>query len=109
MIYRGLSAESATMTAVRNAASPDELTQAAQDADPAAARWSHDQMLAAAQLDTLRQILHTLYAAHGAKVGPPPAPTPRPGVARTRKRKRTPPELRRVLDPRMRQTNPQEG
>lgn len=109
VIYRNLPAESATMTALRNAASPDELAQAADGADPAQGRWSHDQMLAAAQLDALLQLLHILPALHGAKVGSPPAPTPRPGVARTKKRKRTPPELRRVLDPRMRQTKPQEG
>lgn len=109
VIYRNLPAQSATMTALRCAAPPDMLAKAAEHVDPAEGRWSHDQMLAAAQLDTLRLILHALYATSGAKVGQPPAPTPRPGIAGTRKRKRTPPELRRVLDPRMRQTKPQEG
>lgn len=109
MIYRNLPAESATMTAVRIAAPADELAKVAEDTDPAQGRWSQDQMLAAAQLDTLRQILHALYATRGAKVGSPPPPTPRPGVAGAKKRKRTPPEMRRVLDPRMRQNKPQEG
>lgn len=109
VIYRHLPPESATMTALRNATPAAELERAAEDVDPAEGRWSQDQMLAAASLDTLRQILHALYATRGANVGLPPPPTPRPGVAGTKKRKRLTLEQRRLIDPRMRQTKPQEG
>ena len=107
MIYRHLPPQSATMTALRNAIPADALAKQSGDADPAAAPWSHDQMLAASQLDTLRLILHVLLAANGGTPGKPPAPTVRPGVAGAKKPRRLTADQRRLLDPRMRP--PKEG
>jgi len=102
VIYRHLPPQSATMTALRNSLPPEALAVQGQDADPAASPWSHDQMLAASQLDVLRLILHVLLAANGGKPGQPPAPTVRPGVA-GQKKKRLTADQRRLLDPRLRQ------
>lgn len=90
------------MTALRNSLPDDELARQSADTDPGRAPWSHDQMLAADQLDTLRLILHVLIAANGGKPGDPPPPVRRPGVAGQKKRKRLTLEQRRILDPRMR-------
>jgi hypothetical protein len=107
VVYRHLPPQSATMTALRKTIPADVLTSQSSDADPAAAPWSHDQMLAASQLDVLRLILHVLLAANGGNPGKPPAPTARPGVAGAKKPRRLTAEQRRLLDPRMRA--PKEG
>jgi hypothetical protein len=90
------------MTALRNAAPAEVLERQAEQVDASKMAWSRDQMLAAAQLDAIQQLVHLTAALHGAQ-GKAPAPTPRPGVAGQKKRKGMTPEQRRVLDPRMRQ------
>lgn len=104
VLIRHLPPESATMTALRNAMPPELLKSESDEADPGRAPWSHTQMLEAAQLDTLRLILHVLIAANGGKPGEPPPPTRRPGVAGQKKRRRLTVGERRLLDPRMRQS-----
>jgi len=107
VLVKYLPPESATMTALRNAIPAELLARESDNADPGRAPWSHTQMLEAAQLDTLRLILHVLVAANGGKPGEPPPPTRRPGVAGQKKRRRLTLEERRQLDPRMRQTKQQ--
>lgn len=103
VLIRHLPPQSATMTALRNTMPAELLARQSTDADPGRAPWSHDQMLSAAQLDTLRLILHVLIAANGGKPGDPPPPTRRPGVAGQKKRRRLSADERRALDPRLRQ------
>lgn len=102
VLIKHLPPESATMTALRNAVPAELLARESADADPGRAPWSHTQMLVAAQLDTLRLILHVLIAANGGKPGEPPAPIRRPGIAGEKKRRRLTAAERRQLDPRMR-------
>jgi hypothetical protein len=101
VLVRHLPPESATLTALRVATPADVLAEQARDADPARGQWSQDQMLAAAQLDVLRLILHVQLVANGAKTGKPPTPTPRPGIAGPKRRGLTAAQRRR-LDPRLR-------
>lgn len=101
VLISGLPPESLTLTALRNATPPEVMAEAVKAADPGTGRWSQDQMLAAAQFDVLRLILHVLAAAHGAKPGKAPLPMPRPGITAPKSR-RTSAEDRRRVEERLR-------
>lgn len=69
------------MTAIRTEI-PEATAQAAGDADPAARPWSHDQMLLAAAVDTMRELVwlySTVNSGSSTRV-PRPDPIIRPGV-----------------------------
>lgn len=91
--------ESATHTALRNAA-PEGSGDAA-EYDAAKARWSSEEMLLAGVLDAVNRLTWVYGTAHGAK-SPAPAPLRRPGAGPVRHRSRLTPEQRRRLDPRLR-------
>lgn len=76
------------MTALR--ADEPELTEQAQAADPAAGRWSADQMLLAALTDSVRQLVW-MFATVNFKSAPksPPEPIPRPGITPKRRKSMT--------------------
>jgi len=94
--------ESATATAVRNAADelPDGQRAAGPRADPGAAAWSQAEMLLAALVDELRGLRHDYASVNSDKPGRPPDPVPRPGTVR----KRRPMTVAQAaqLDPRLR-------
>lgn len=104
ILIEHLPPESATRTAMRNAADPEALAEASREARPDRAAWSNTELLLAALMDTVRAQTSVAIAAAGG-TPPPFEPTPRPGVppkASVTPRKLTQ-EQRRALDPRLQQ------
>ena len=106
-LIRHLPPESATMTALRNSAPAEVLARQAEQVDPATLAWSRAEMLAASQLDAINQLIHMYASAHSKQPVARPKPTPRPGVVAGARRRRTPPEQRALIDPRMRAKPPE--
>lgn len=81
------------MTALRNAAPPDELARASETSEPEKGRWSQVEQLLALLIDIERQALHAFYIANSDKKHrkgiQPPDPLRRPGVAPPKEQGRT--------------------
>jgi antitoxin (DNA-binding transcriptional repressor) of toxin-antitoxin stability system len=109
VLIEHLPPESATKTAMRNAAPADIAAKSSEGARPDLGRWSNLEMLTAALLDAVRANTSVLVAANG---GTPLdlTPTPRPGIPPTKStgRRRLTDEQRRAIDPRLR-TEPREA
>ncbi|MFJ4637618.1 hypothetical protein ACIP69_18590 [Streptomyces hygroscopicus] len=89
VLIQHLPPESATMTALRNALSDEELAEQAEQGEPERARWSQAEQLLAMLIDVSRSQLYAFQKANstkGARLGPPPEPIRRPG-AKPRKKK----------------------
>ncbi|MEU5976392.1 hypothetical protein [Streptomyces sp. NPDC047315] len=82
VLIQGLPAESATMTALRNAMSDEELAATAEAAVPEEGRWSQEEQLLAAVHDALRRIEYVLICSNSEKKDHPKPPEPmrRPGA-----------------------------
>ncbi len=104
-----LPSESATKTAMRNAAPPELLARAAQDARPDLAPWTGAELLLASILDAVRVLTAVSIAAAGGKPEMP-EPTSRPGIPpkSSNTSRRLTDEQRRAIDPRLR-TQPTEA
>ncbi|WP_367129919.1 MULTISPECIES: hypothetical protein [Streptomyces] len=91
--------ESATMTALRNAAPEVDLEAQAEGADPSRGRWSQTDLLLAQVIDSVTRLSHyyTLVNTSGGKRPDPPQPVPRPGVPRTPDRRRLSPAAAETL------------
>ncbi|MEU8829327.1 hypothetical protein [Streptomyces sp900116325] len=80
--------ESHTMTAMRNAMSPEEYEAQARDGKPEEGRWSQMEQLLAGITDALHQIEYILVRANSDGKGPKvkrPDPMRRPGVGGPKK------------------------
>jgi hypothetical protein len=72
--------ESATMTALREEFTDDELSAMAKNAEPSGhGPWSHPDLLLAGISDRLDWVIWAIFAVQGGK-GDRPTPMPRPGV-----------------------------
>ncbi|MCX4450718.1 DUF5361 domain-containing protein [Streptomyces sp. NBC_01789] len=83
VLIQRLPPESATMTALRNALSPEEYEEQARNGRPEEGRWSMDQQLLAGISDALRDLQYiTVVANSDGKGRKPKRPEPmrRPGV-----------------------------
>ncbi|MEU1434076.1 hypothetical protein ABZ438_08245 [Streptomyces sp. NPDC005786] len=83
VLIQRLPPESATMTALRNALTPEEYAEQAQNGEPEKGRWSMDQHLLAGISDALRDLQYiTVVANSDGKGRKPTRPEPmrRPGV-----------------------------
>lgn len=100
VLIDGLPPESATLTALRNAAPEATGNSSAAPHDAAEDRWSSMEMLLATLIDELRFMRWTYGSVHGSKSAPP-SPVRRPGAGGSG-RKRMSDEQRRLLDPRLR-------
>ncbi|MEV0917829.1 hypothetical protein AB0I93_26675 [Streptomyces sp. NPDC049967] len=84
VLIQNLPPESATMTALRNAMSPEEYESQARKGRPEDGRWSMSEQLLAGITDSLHQLEYILVAVNsGGKGRKPKRPEPmrRPGVA----------------------------
>jgi hypothetical protein len=104
VLIQHLPPESATKTALRNAAPPEALDRASGEYRPDMAPWSGVEVLLAGLKDEVRLLRFVTVAANGGK---PPEfePTPRPGIppkSATQKTRGLTDEQRRALDPRLR-------
>ncbi|WP_327712374.1 hypothetical protein OG912_32140 [Streptomyces sp. NBC_00464] len=102
VLIQHLPPESATKTALRNASPEPDPSAPAPEFRPDKAAWSSEMMLLADIKDQLVLARSVAIAAAG---GTPPdfTPTPRPGVApASASPKRMTDEMRRALDPRLR-------
>ncbi|MFE0088755.1 hypothetical protein [Streptomyces sp. NPDC059016] len=84
VLIQNLPPESATMTAMRNALSDEDMAAQADDGEPEKGRWSQDQQLMAACYDVLRRIEYVLICVNTekkAKWPDRPMPMRRPGAA----------------------------
>ncbi|APE21415.1 MULTISPECIES: hypothetical protein [Streptomyces] len=84
VLIQHLPPESSTMTALRNALTPEELEAQADEGQPEKGRWSQDQQLLASCYDALRRIEHVLICVNTEKKAAWPArpePLRRPGAA----------------------------
>lgn len=104
ILIEHLPPESATKTAMRRNATPEQIAAATADEDyrPDLAPWSSLEMLTASLLDAVRMNTAAMIAVNG---GPQPSvdPTPRPGIPPTQSNStRLSEDQRRALDPRMR-------
>ncbi|WP_307123170.1 hypothetical protein [Streptomyces sp. B1I3] len=91
MLIQGLPPQSLTMTALRNALSPEELEEQSQNGRPEEGRWSMDQQLLAGITDALRDLQYiTVVANSDGKGRKPKRPEPmrRPGVGAAVPKKR---------------------
>lgn len=83
VLVEHLPPESATMTALRNAMSDDDLTEAAELGEPEKGRWSQVEQLLAVVADRVARVEHVLILANSdPKRGriDPPEPIRRPGA-----------------------------
>lgn len=103
ILIEHLPPESATKTAIRRTATPEQLAAATSaDYRPDLAPWSSLEMLTASLLDAVRMNTAALIAVNGGSQ-PSVDPTPRPGIPPKQDgRTRLSEEQRRALDPRMR-------
>lgn len=102
ILIQHLPPESATKTALRNAAPEPDSSTPAPESRPDRAAWSSEMMLLA---DIKDQLVLGRSVAIAAAGGTPPdfTPTPRPGIPPTSASpKRMTDDMRRALDPRMR-------
>ena len=91
IIVQHLPPESATMTALRNSLSDEELTEQAENGAPERGRWSQLEQLVASLLDAVRRLEYITICANTEKKSQRPElpePTARPGA---KARKPTPP------------------
>ncbi|MEV4739790.1 hypothetical protein [Streptomyces sp. NPDC049555] len=90
VLLEHLPPESATMTALRNAAPAADLDAQAEGADPSRGRWSQTELLLAQAIDALNRLTHyyALVNTSGGKKPEAPPPVPRPGIAATPARRR---------------------
>jgi hypothetical protein len=87
VLLRKLPAESATMTTMRDALTPEQIEAAAgaDDGDTRYGQWSHESMLMARVVDEVAMLRYVLLAVNtsaDSKRPPLPDPVPRPGVRR---------------------------
>ncbi|MER5461677.1 hypothetical protein ABT010_13505 [Streptomyces sp. NPDC002668] len=82
VLIQNLPGESATMTALRNALTDEELAAQADTGEPEKGRWSQLEQLVAANLDASRRIEYVLRCANSEKKDHPEPPEPirRPGA-----------------------------
>lgn len=82
VLIQNLPGESATMTALRNALSDEELTAQADEGEPEKGRWSQLELLLASLVDATRRVEHVLICANSEKKHHPQPPEPlrRPGA-----------------------------
>lgn len=82
VLIQNLPGESATMTALRNALTDEELAEQADKGEPERGRWSQLEQLVAANLDVSRRIEYVLRCANSEKKHHPEPPEPirRPGA-----------------------------
>lgn len=89
VLIERLPSESATMTALRNAMTPEEREKQAQKGEPEKGRWSQLEQLMATAVDALRDLQYiTVVANSDGKGRKPKQPEPlrRPGVGGSKKR-----------------------
>jgi hypothetical protein len=89
VLIQGLPSDSATLTALRNELSDEELEQQAERGEPEKGRWSQTELLLASVIDALRRVEFVLICANTdskSKRPSPPEPIARPG-AKPRKTK----------------------
>lgn len=89
VLIQHLPPESATWTALRNAMSPEELAQHAENGEPEKSRWSQTEQLLASAVDAIRALVFitTIANSDGKHQRPdPPEPIRRPGAAPRRAR-----------------------
>ncbi|MFE2324589.1 hypothetical protein ACFXD5_11840 [Streptomyces sp. NPDC059385] len=87
VLIQGLPPESATMTALRNALSDEEMDRQADAGEPEKARWSQSELLLASAIDALRRVEYVLICANSdskSKRPTPPEPIARPGATTRR-------------------------
>ncbi|MGW7688812.1 hypothetical protein ACWGMA_07950 [Streptomyces asiaticus] len=83
VLIQHLPPESATMTALRNAMSEEELAEQAESGEPERGRWSQTEQLLALVADRLARVEYVLICANSdskAKRPQPPEPIARPGA-----------------------------
>lgn len=93
VLIQHLPPESHTMTALRNAMSPEEYERQAEAGDPERGRWSMTHQLLAGITDSLRTLEYILVLANSDGKGRKPRrpePMRRPGVTGRDKKKRDP-------------------
>lgn len=83
VLIQHLPPESATLTAMRNAMSPEELAEQAESGEPEKGRWSQEEQLMAALVDAVRKVEWVLWCVNTEKKDRPDPPEPmrRPGAA----------------------------
>lgn len=89
VLIQHLPPESATMTALRNAMTDEELAEQAAKGDPEKARWSQLEQLVAVVADRVARVEHVLICANTDKKSKrpdPPEPIRRPGVKPLRRK-----------------------
>jgi hypothetical protein len=74
VLIQGLPPQSATMTALRNGLSDEELAEQADRGEPEKGRWSQQEQLLAAVYDRLGAIQHVLVLSNHSGKGPKPKP-----------------------------------
>ncbi|MDR3083774.1 MAG: DUF5361 domain-containing protein [Streptomyces sp.] len=82
VLIQHLPSESATMTALRNELSDEELAEQAEQGEPEKGRWSQSEQLLALVADRVARVEHVLICANTdrkAKRPEPPEPICRPG------------------------------
>jgi hypothetical protein len=92
VLIQHLPPESATMTALRNTMSPEELAEQAEKGEPERAPWSQLEQLVAVVADRVAAVEHVLICANldkKAKRPRPPEPIRRPGAKAKAKQKAT--------------------
>lgn len=92
VLIQGLPSDSATLTALRNELSDEELDRQADQGEPEKGRWSQADLLLASAVDALRRVEYVLICANSdgkSRNPPPPEPVARPGA----KPRRTKPTL----------------
>jgi hypothetical protein len=83
LLIEHLPPESATMTALRNELSDEELAEQADKGEPEKARWSQVEQLLALVADRVARVEHVLVCVNTdskRKRPEPPQPIPRPGA-----------------------------
>ncbi|WP_344028861.1 hypothetical protein [Streptomyces luteireticuli] len=99
MLIEHLPPESATVTALRNAADDADLDAEADRSDPSQGCWSQTELLLAQLTDAVSHLAHlyTLVNTNGGTRPEPPQPVPRPGIRRTPARSRMTPDTAETL------------
>ena len=82
VLIQNLPGESATMTALRNSLSDEEVAEQADRGEPERGRWSQLELLLASLVDATRRVEHVLICANSEKKHHPQPPEPlrRPGA-----------------------------
>lgn len=105
VLLQGLPQESATMTALRNSLSDEELAESADKGEPEKARWSQQEQLTASLVDAVKRVEYVLILANSdskSRKPDPPEPLRRPGakprVAKTKLSGENAEELFRLIN-----------